>query len=479
MLTVLLTLYPQFQSSHIGPHRAVESLPEDGEVALGSPPAVAMSRAGGPVAFTTATSTDLYIFDAMPSPSASLQQHPSRGLPLEPPRQGAASMTSGAAGPNPSTPTQLPAATQMPAALAASPELPLALSVLPDQRRTASATPSAHAPAVQSAAGLPQDMPRAAAPTQDPAQAPVQSSPSLASARPRSQGGSSGDSNAGDSNALGGMSNAQRGSFRGTATTLRAGPSVRLQPQEALIRAAGWQGHSEPRVSDALAALQVGVLVHDPSSTMGASPNRPLLGPGRQQVASPDHVRALGCMGFFGRRPAPEKAGRSAATPVGTSSSAMVLLKAQLQEGTVQLVLTQQVQQQCMYGSLPVQAELSAHLELTGLSAVHPDVRGAAASTSQRSTGQRPGISAAVGGSAPGVRARGVGTRAGAEGAQRWVEVVVQSGEVASVLRLIAGSPADHARLVLGLNAALALVGGGGMVAGEDLLSGVPIVYNS
>lgn len=453
----------------------MESLPEDGEVALGSPPAVAMSRAGRPVALTTATSTDLYTFDAMPSPTTSLQQHPTRGLPLASPRQGTVSGTSGAAGPNPTTLAQPPAATPPPAALAASTELPLALSVFPDRRGGASATPSAHTPAVLSAAGLPQDMPGAAAPTQDPAQA----SPSLASARPRSHGGSSGDSNGGESNALGGTSNAQGGSFHRTATQLRAGPSARLQPQEALIRAAGWQGHSEPRVSDALAALQVGVLVLDPSSAMGASLNRPLLGPGRQQVASPDHARALGCMGFFGRRPAPEKAGRAVLPSVGASSSAMVLLKAQLQDGTVQLVLTQQMQQQCMYGSLPVQAELTAHLELTALSAVHPDVRGTAASASQRSTGQRLGTGAAVGGSAPGVRASGVGTRAGAEGVQRWVEVVVQSGDVASVLRLVTGSPADHARLVLGLNAALALVGGGGMVAGEDLLSGVPIVYNT
>jgi hypothetical protein len=183
-----------------------------------------------------------------------------------------------------------------------------------------------------------------------------------------------------------------------------------------------WPSWRHPRVGDALLAVSAGIAVLDPA------PPPP---PGTSE----------GCFSLFNRG--------VATVPL---QGQVTLLRVLVADGAVELVLLRPRRGAAGGGRAAVAAPAQQRVRVAALSGVHP-VLGSAGSAAAGGAGDGAGLDDDV-----------------ADPASRWVQLVAMDG---GLMRLSACSPADHARLVLGLNAGLLVAMG---VISEDApLATVPL----
>ncbi|KAG2491998.1 hypothetical protein HYH03_009728 [Edaphochlamys debaryana] len=281
-------------------------------------------------------------------------------------------------------------------------------------------------------------------------------------------------------------SNHSGGTGAGPAAALRASTrslsTAAGGPHLVLLRQAAWAGLAEPRVADALCTLAAGIAVLDPAPTATvpapatpptapAEPH-PHLPPGLEHEAVPS-----GCFGNMFRRGSHQHNHH----PVAAAAAAAAVQQQQRSrsQAPAQPPLSPQPQK-------PVLLRVHVVGDTVELALLRP--KGPGATLEQRVqvaalSGLRPAPLATPRPSAGGDAAAGAGAAAAAAAAQpdpddadvadpssRWLQLVAMDG---GVMRLSACSPADHARLVLGLNAALLMAAG---AASEDAaLAALPL----
>ncbi|KAG2442177.1 hypothetical protein HYH02_009665 [Chlamydomonas schloesseri] len=256
----------------------------------------------------------------------------------------------------------------------------------------------------------------------------------------------------------------------------------------ALLAQAAWPGLQSPTVEDALFILATGIAVLDPlASSVGAARG---LDQQQQQRAGDDGdgrssptAIPTGCFAIFRRGhhgassavAAKAVASAAAAAPAGAAAAvaAPVLLRVQVgEDGAVQLLIMRARRSAAPGGGAVSPAEQRVRVAaLTCMQPAQPvaplalsPLLGASISSGAglSSGAAGPAAAAAAATAAAGSAALGGGGVDDADPSSRWLQLVCMDG---GLLRLSACSPADHARLVLGLNAALALAGG---MAGAD-----------
>ncbi|GIL53376.1 hypothetical protein Vafri_8993 [Volvox africanus] len=248
--------------------------------------------------------------------------------------------------------------------------------------------------------------------------------------------------------------------------SLRAAPAGTGGAQLALVHQAAWPGLRDPRVVDALATLEAGIAVLDPApppppSSMGTvDMSEVSSGAGSGGGSSLPN----GCFGLFNRSaPAPPKVQVvPVQEPVGQRP---VLLRVHVADGAVELVLLR-----------PRRGGGAG----TSYSGATPGGggHGGAVGTHQPGSGEQRVRVAALSGLQPPLSAVLSPAAAAsasvfddmADPSSRWVQLVAMDG---GLMRLSACTPADHARLVLGLNAGL--MAAMGAIGEETPLSVVPL----
>ncbi|GFR44156.1 hypothetical protein Agub_g5324 [Astrephomene gubernaculifera] len=298
---------------------------------------------------------------------------------------------------------------------------------------------------------------------------------------------------------------AAAGRARGPLRTASAGSGG---AQLALLRQAAWPGLREPRVMDALLTLEAGIAVLDP---MPPPPPPPAPSPPPQSLmlSKPRHgskggdpndgVAAMtsGCFAIFhrGSSAAAAKAAATAAAVAAAAAAATppttpplpethgsmgqrpILLRMRVADGAVELLLIRPRTPGVGGAAMAAAAAAPAAGQGRGGSA------GSAAAASSPASTPPPGPQrirvAALSGLHPPLTSDSNVTPQQAvnhhdddlaDPASRWLQLVAMDG---GVVRLSACTPADHARLVLGLNAALLVAAGG--VGEEAPLAAVPL----
>ncbi|KAG2434660.1 hypothetical protein HXX76_007553 [Chlamydomonas incerta] len=251
------------------------------------------------------------------------------------------------------------------------------------------------------------------------------------------------------------------------AASLAAGSAASDGRVRALLAQAAWPGLQQPMVEDALVTLATGIAVLDPL----ASASRVGAGTERQRAAgggshSPAAV-PTGCFAGIFRR-GHHGAGSAAAKAVAAAASAApasaqpVLLRVQVgEDGAVQLVLMRSRRSAAPAGAaagVGAGSPAEQRVRVAALTCMQPAHPVAPLAPSPLLLGASTSSAAFPSSTAAGA---GAGALAASEDdadpASRWLQLVCMDG---GLLRLSACSPADHARLVLGLNAAMAFAGG-------------------
>ncbi|PNH06658.1 hypothetical protein TSOC_006969 [Tetrabaena socialis] len=235
------------------------------------------------------------------------------------------------------------------------------------------------------------------------------------------------------------------GSSGGAAALARSAAATAV-----LLRQAAWPGLLEPRVVDALSTLGAGIAVLDPGApsaggSAGQGQGAAFAGPLERStgVVAEDGELSVGCLSLFRRQPGGAAAAKMAAAAAAQHASAAsgargpVLLRARVHDGAVELLILRPRGGggRVSGGGPPAAAEALMHV--AALSGLHPPLP----------------ASDSVGGGPAAVTTEDDP----ADATGRWVQVVCMCG---GVMRLSACAPADHARLALGLNAALQLAAG-------------------
>ncbi|GLC53345.1 hypothetical protein PLESTB_000734300 [Pleodorina starrii] len=261
------------------------------------------------------------------------------------------------------------------------------------------------------------------------------------------------------------------GAFRPSGS-LRAAQPGTGGAQLSLLHQAAWPGLRDPRVVDALSTLEAGIAVLDPApppppSSLGTHDSADA-GSG-SSAAGGSGTLPHGCFGLFNRSAAPPPKApvvpHQAPEPTGQR---MVLLRVQVADGAVELVLLRPRRPSAAAAAPPLQAAAAGapHPQAAAAAACEQRVRVAALS------GLHPPLNGTLSPAAAGGGTAGSGGLEDdvADPASRWVQLVAMDG---GLMRLSACSPADHARLVLGLNAGL--LAAVGAIGEETPLAVVPL----
>ncbi|KXZ54670.1 hypothetical protein GPECTOR_4g736 [Gonium pectorale] len=254
----------------------------------------------------------------------------------------------------------------------------------------------------------------------------------------------------------------------------RAAPPTNNAAQLALVTQAAWPGLQSPRIKDALSTLMAGIAVLEPTPVIPActSPTRPV--PGYDGEPSPGSMpMPHGCFALFHRhgggataKAAAAAAAAAAVTSQCTEAQRPVLLKLSIVDGVVNLRFIRS-RRPGAGGNTPRGNE--QHVRVAALCAVHPPLR--APNTANSDTGGGASPFASTGGMQTAQTIISMESALEDEVLEdRWLQLVGMDG---GLLRLSACSPADHARLVLGVNAALLLAAGA--TNDEALLVNVPL----
>lgn len=262
------------------------------------------------------------------------------------------------------------------------------------------------------------------------------------------------------------------------AASLAAGSAASDGRVRALLAQAAWPGLQQPLVEDALVTLATGIAVLDPF----ASTNRVTSGAEQQRAAdgagggcSPTAI-PMGCFAIFRR--GHHGAGRSSAaaaakalpptvaSAAAPTSAQPVLLRVQVgEDGAVQLAIMRPRRSAAPGAGFGAGTPAEQRVRVAALTGMQPSLPVtpqalspllSASASSSASLSSTPGTAAGAAAAAT-AGAAAAAAADDADPASRWLQLVCTDG---GLLRLSACSPADHARLVLGLNAAMALVGG-------------------
>ncbi|GIL83067.1 hypothetical protein Vretimale_8471 [Volvox reticuliferus] len=249
-----------------------------------------------------------------------------------------------------------------------------------------------------------------------------------------------------------------RGSGRPPMAVFRPSGSLRAAPagtggaQLALLHQAAWPGLRDPRVVDALATLEAGIAVLDPApppppSSLGMTDLSEVSSGGGSSLPN-------GCFGLFNRStPAvPKVPVVLVQEPVGQRP---VLLRLHVADGAVELVL------------LRPRRGGGTNTSHGGPMGTHQPGAGEQRVRVAALSGLQPPLSAVL---SPAAAAGANVFDDMADPSSRWVQLVAMDG---GLMRLSACTPADHARLVLGLNAGL--MAAMGAIGEETPLSVVPL----
>ncbi|GLI67211.1 hypothetical protein VaNZ11_011135 [Volvox africanus] len=250
------------------------------------------------------------------------------------------------------------------------------------------------------------------------------------------------------------------------SVSLRAAPAGTGGAQLALVHQAAWPGLRDPRVVDALATLEAGIAVLDPApppppSSMGTVDLSEVSSGGGSGGGS---SLPNGCFGLFNRSTpaAPKAPVMPVQEPVGQRP---VLLRVHVADGAVELVLLRPRRGggagTSNSGATPGGGGHGGVVGTHQPGSGEQRVRVAALS------GLQPPLSVVL---SPGGAANASLIDDMADPSSRWVQLVAMDG---GLMRLSACTPADHARLVLGLNAGL--MAAMGAIGEETPLSVVPL----